>query len=103
MSRPYQYFSALLLTAALAAPVMTTGCTWGYRIHDRAHNDYHRWNSDEDRYYRQWEVEVRLPHRDIKDRDQDDQRRYWDWRHSHSDQDRDKGKNRDRDKDKDRR
>lgn len=101
MSRSYQYCSALLLSAALAAPVMTTGCA-GARIRDTYHNDYHRWNAGEDRYYRQWEVEVRLPHREFRDRDGDEQKRYWDWRHNRSDHDRDKGKNRDRDRDKDR-
>jgi len=103
MNRPYQYFSALLLSAALAAPVITTGCAGArIRVYDSYHNDYHRWDADEDRYYRQWEVEVRLPHREFRDRDGDEQRRYWDWRHSRGDQDRDKNRDRDR-KDKDRR
>ena len=98
MSRPYQYLYAVLITVALAAPVITTGCAeHRVRIYDSYHNDYHHWDADEDRYYRQWELEVRLGHRDFKDRDRDDQKRYWDWRHNHHDHDKDKDRDHDKD------
>jgi len=59
-----------------------------YRVYDPYYTDYHVWNDDEVRYYRQWSDEN---HRD-RDRDfrklrPEEQKEYWTWRHNHGDHD----------------
>jgi hypothetical protein len=57
------------------------------RVYDPVHKDYHQWNQDEDRRYREWYTET---HHDKKYReyghlDRRDRDAYWNWRHSHGD------------------
>jgi hypothetical protein len=71
--------TTLSLGAALAVPVLMTGCAHaGY--YDPYYHDRHPW-SGEVTYYSQWEAETHREHRDFKARNKDEQKEYWDWRH----------------------
>jgi hypothetical protein len=83
-------FRVFALAAALATPVMITGCAArvgvGYRVYDPYYGDYHYWDDHESGYYNQWAVETHHdPHRDFRKLNHNDQKAYWDWRHRHSD------------------
>jgi len=80
------YVGSLLLSAVLAAPLVTTGCAehHHYRAYDPYHNDYHRWDNNEVVYYNQWTVEThRDQHRDYRKLNKEEQKEYWNWRHDH--------------------
>jgi hypothetical protein len=84
--------SALVLTAALSAPVLIAGCEAhaGYRSYDPYYNDYHVWNNDEVVYYNHWEHDTHRDHREFRHRNRDEKKEYWNWRHNHDyDHDRD--------------
>jgi len=84
--RPFhQAWPVLLLFAALSAPAVITGCAEHntYRVYDRDHDDYHRWDQHEIVFYSQWEHETHRDHRDFDKRDESEQKEYWNWRHSH--------------------
>lgn len=84
--RPVQrFFPALLLAAALFAPVAFTGCAERntYRVYDPYYHDYHHWDHHEEVFYTQWEHDTHRDHRDFDKRDASEQKEYWDWRHSH--------------------
>ena len=52
--------------------------------YDQDHKDYHQWNSDEQRYWRQyWSTEHR-PYVDWDRASEEQRRAYWRWRHEHS-------------------
>lgn len=53
------------------------------RTYDRAHRDYHNWNGDEDRLYRQYLDEQHRQYRVYSRMNQKQQREYWQWRHDH--------------------
>jgi hypothetical protein len=55
------------------------------RIYDKAHNDYHNWDSDEDRRYREYLSEKHREYRAFGELSAKDQRDYWNWRHAHED------------------
>ena len=74
--------AALALSAALAAPLLISGCAVHARVYDPYYHDYHDWNG-ETVYYNQWETETHRQHQDFNKRSKDEQKQYWDWRHSH--------------------
>ena len=81
-----RYLTSLLLTGSVLSQVITTGCaervSVGYRVYDRYHTDYHRWDDNEVRFYGQWTTETkRRSGRDYKNLKRDEQREYWNWRH----------------------
>jgi len=80
--------SSLLLSAVLAAPLITAGCAvhGTYRTYDPYYHDYHRWDDHEAVYYHQWVVENHKPDRDYRKLNHDEQKQYWEWRHNHPDQ-----------------
>ncbi len=83
-----RYITSLLLAGSILGAAATVGCgggvAIGYRAHDPYHNDYHRWDDNEVRYYSQWNVETRRPSgRAYKQLKRDEQREYWNWRHDH--------------------
>jgi len=83
------YFTTMLLAAAIALPIASTGCAEHRyaRVYDPYYSDYHRWGPDEVRYYNRWEVETHREHRDWNRRTPDEQKEYWSWRHSNHDHD----------------
>jgi hypothetical protein len=104
MRSGYRYFfSSVFLTAALAAPAAISYAAGGQdngrqeehrdndhnRVYDREHGDYHNWDGNEDRVYRQYLVERHRAYRPFVEIKVRDQRAYWNWRHSHEDHDHD--------------
>ena len=73
---------ALMLSAVvLASAVAMTGCAGDGLVYDSYAQDSHRWGHDEDRLYRQWEIETHHDHMDFQRRSAGDQHAYWGWRH----------------------
>jgi len=77
-------FAPLLLAAAVALPILTTGCEVHARVYDPYYHDYHPWNG-EVTYYGQWERDTHRDHVEFNARNDNDKKAYWDWRHSHGD------------------
>jgi hypothetical protein len=80
MHKLFKILSTFALSAALAAPILITGCAVHARVYDPYYHDYHDWNG-ETVYYNRWETETHRDHKEFKDRDKDEQKQYWDWRH----------------------
>jgi hypothetical protein len=85
-------FSALTIIAALAGTAFLPAEASAKdkhkpkhdaRVYDRAHRDYHNWNGDEDRLYRQYLEEHHRQYRVYSRMNQKQQREYWQWRHDH--------------------
>ena len=79
-------FISFLLAAALAAPVVVTGCaarvSTGYTFHDGYYNDDHVWDNNEVAFYGRWENETHRSHQDFRKRNADEQKEYFTWRHN---------------------
>jgi hypothetical protein len=75
-------FALMLSAAALASASVTTGCAGGGVVYDPYARDYHRWDHDEDGYYRRWEAENGRDHMAFDRRTPDEQHAYWGWRQS---------------------
>ena len=56
-----------------------------HRVYDSSHRDYHTWNSDEDRRYREFLTERHRKYRDFSRLKKSQQNQYWQWRHEHDD------------------
>jgi hypothetical protein len=97
------FFSALFLTAVLAAPSAMNAASRpqdngrqeehhrdeGHtRMYDRDHKDYHNWDDNEDRSYRVYLGERHREYHPFVELKVKEQRAYWNWRHSHPDHDR---------------
>jgi hypothetical protein len=72
--------SSCLLAAAMATTVFTVGCTVHAGYYDPYYHDRHP-AGGEVVLYGQWESETHREHKDLKRRDKDEQKEYWDWRH----------------------
>jgi len=81
----HKLVGALLLSTALAG---SAGCFAAVRIYDAPRNDYHRWDSGEERAYRAYLTERHLEYREFKRLGPGEQEQYWGWRHDHPDRDR---------------
>ena len=103
MFRIPRFVPSMLLLAALASPAAIAqdhdrdhdrngrghDRQQNARIYDRDHKDYHTWNDDEDRTYRQWWGEQHQNgYRAYNKLNAKQQREYWKWRHDHGDVDR---------------
>jgi len=78
--------SAFVLSAALVSPVIARADDHHEkRYYDRDGKDYHTWNSNEDRAYRQYLVEQHRDYRDFSRANRSQQQGYFTWRHSHPD------------------
>src|SRR5258708_674370 len=55
------------------------------RVYDRAHRDYHAWNGDEDRRYREFQTMRHRKYREFSRLKKNQQNEYWQWRHQHDD------------------
>jgi hypothetical protein len=53
--------------------------------HDKAHNDDHQWNGQEDKAYGMWVKENHRKSTSFAKLKENDQQAYWGWRHEHSD------------------
>lgn len=97
-----RFASSIILMGALAAPLSLAAQDRDrddhhdrddqarhQRIYDRDHKDYHNWNGDEDRMYRQWYTESHngREYREYNKLKHKDQTAYWNWRHQHGDHD----------------
>jgi uncharacterized protein (DUF2225 family) len=94
MHRGYRYlFSFFVLTAALAAPQAIRAAAKPQdngrqeenhrydkeqnRVYDGAHKDYHNWDDNEDRSYRQYRSERHKEYRPFAEAKQKEQAAYW--------------------------
>ena len=82
-----RWIGALLLVGSL---VGSAACVARVRLYDEPGRDYHRWNSREDRAYREFLREMRREYREFRRLSRSDQEEYWRWRHNHPDRDRDR-------------
>jgi hypothetical protein len=103
-----KYIGTLILAATLAGS--TAACAGPLRVYDSPRQDYYRWNSGEERYYRSYLAERRRSYVEFRRLNRREQQRYWEWRHSRRDgrdndrnRDRYREPDRDRDRDRDRR
>ena len=74
--------SACLLGGAMATAIFTTGCGVHAGYYDPYYHDHHPVDG-EIVYYNQWESDNHHEHKDLKRRNKDEQKEYWDWRHKH--------------------
>jgi hypothetical protein len=79
----YQHQITKLFTIAtlIATPLTFVACGGSRQTYDPYFNDYHRWNSAEDGFYRQWEGITGRSHMDFGRRGAPEQRAYFGWRH----------------------
>ncbi|HWW84289.1 MAG TPA: hypothetical protein VNZ26_11835 [Vicinamibacterales bacterium] len=81
------YLSALILAATLGVPAVpavahaSTRVGVEFRVYDRRHHDYHRWNNTEQRAYRQYLSERRYQYHAYSRLRRERQDDYWRWRH----------------------
>jgi hypothetical protein len=87
-------FSALTIVAALvgsalmpaAASAQDRDHDWrhdDHRVYDRSHRDYHNWNGDEDRMYREYLETHHRHYLAYSHMNRKQQQAYWHWRHDH--------------------
>jgi hypothetical protein len=84
-------FSALLMTATLAAPMIVTTSAFAEERHERAtvrsriydpyRRDYHVWDRREDQAYRQYLAERHRSYLTYQRQRLAQRRAYWRWRH----------------------
>jgi hypothetical protein len=55
------------------------------RVYDRSHKDYHNWDDNEDRAYRQYLGDNHQNYREYSRLNNKQQNTYWNWRHGHPD------------------
>jgi hypothetical protein len=87
-------FSALTVIAALGASALLPATASAQdrdhdrqqherRMYDRTHRDYHNWNGDEDRVYREYLESHHRRYVQFSRMNKKQQRAYWQWRHDH--------------------
>jgi hypothetical protein len=79
------YMASIVLGSCLIATVGISGCAARVGVYDPGYRDYHRWNGDEERAYREYwrEQHARERYLEYQRLDAERQREYWAWRHSH--------------------
>jgi hypothetical protein len=85
-----RFLSAALLGAALLAstaiaPAMLRAETASVTYHDKAHNDDHEWNGQEQKAYGAYQKQYHHKDADFSTLNAKNQQAYWNWRHQHSD------------------
>jgi hypothetical protein len=75
--------AAFLASTTLAPTVLRAQENHTY--HDKAHNDDHQWNDQENQAYRVWVKDNHRKDVDFSKLKKNDQQAYWNWRHEHSD------------------
>jgi len=94
MNRRTRCITTLFLATALSAPAaLCAGAAQQRddrqqgRVYDPQHRDYHDWNDNEERAYRQFLSETHRDYREYARLDERSQGEYWNWRHGHPDRD----------------
>ena len=80
--------SAFVLSTTLITPAAARGDERNQqekRYDHRSGHDYHTWNSNEDRAYRQYLGEQHRDYRDFNGVNRGQQQQYFKWRHTHPD------------------
>jgi hypothetical protein len=86
-----RFWNTALLGAALIIPVTLVPTIAraedqkARSYHDKAHNDDHQWNGQEDKAYRLYAKQNHRKYGDFARLNENDQQAYWGWRHEHSD------------------
>jgi hypothetical protein len=81
--RTVSAFAVLVaLTGITLVPSTALAAGVELKVYDRSHKDYHPWNGDEDRTYRQYLTDNHRPYRAIGKTTQKQQTAYWSFRHS---------------------
>ena len=92
MTRLIRNISSLLLASVITVPVALSAQDKDHDRDDRTHRvydpyqrDYHNWNGDEDRAYRDWYSQTYngQRYRDYNRLSKKNQRAYWKYRHEH--------------------
>jgi type III secretory pathway component EscR len=86
--RRYLILTAFALSAALIAPVAARADDRNHqdkRYYDKHGKDYHTWNNNEDRAYRQYLTDQHRDYRDFNRTNRSQQQQYFTWRHNHDD------------------
>lgn len=83
MFRVKGFLGTLVLSAALVAPILTSGCAERVRYYDEYYTDHHPWNDGEASAYRAWLAERHYEYREFNRLNREQQRQYWRWRHDH--------------------
>jgi hypothetical protein len=88
----YRYLKVTVLSAALFMPGLVGAQDQrdqqAKHYEDKAHNDSHEWNANEDQAYRRYLQEHKKKYHDFSKASKSEQADYWTWRHSHPDSDR---------------
>ena len=80
--------TAFVLSAAFIVPVAVRADDRNHqekRYYDRSGHDYHTWNNNEDRAYRQYLEEQHRDYREFHRMRRGEQQQYFGWRHTHPD------------------
>lgn len=82
--------SAFALVAAFSVPALVSTTVYAQpraklevRVYDRGHKDYHVWNNDEDRVYREYLTQQHRKYHTFTRLNRRQQAEYWRWRHDH--------------------
>jgi hypothetical protein len=74
---------AMALGGSVFVPAMASAQGVELKFYDKSHKDYHNWNTDEDRYYRQYLNEHHRKYTAFSHNNKSQQQAYWSWRHEH--------------------
>ena len=80
--------SAFVISAAFVVPSVARADDRNHhekRYYDKEGHDYHTWNNNEDRAYRQYLGEQHRDYRDFHGAKRGEQQQYFTWRHTHPD------------------
>jgi hypothetical protein len=78
--------SAFVVSASFLVPVVARADDHHEkRYYDRNGKDYHTWNNNEDRAYRQYLGEQHRDYREFNRTNRSQQQQYFTWRHTHPD------------------
>jgi hypothetical protein len=96
--RFHKFVGSAILTIALAAPAATLAAprpqeinarvdVQTKRVYDPTHKDYHNWDGNEDKQWRQYQTDQHVKYHDYSKANKKQQSDYWNWRHQHGDND----------------
>lgn len=96
--RFHKFVGSAVLTVALAAPATIVAAprpqevkaridvqTSQNRVYDPDHKDYHNWDGNEQKQWKQYQSTEHLKYHDYSKANKNDQSNYWNWRHDNDD------------------